>query len=41
MTNDPPAMSSSVRIMAALRPRTSAKRPSSQPPMGRKKNASA
>jgi len=41
MTNDPPAISRIVTIIAGLRPLTSANRPRSQPPIGRKKNATA
>ena len=41
ITNDPPAISAIVSSIACLRPRRSAYRPSSMPPSGRKKNATA
>jgi hypothetical protein len=41
MASEPAAISTMVSIIAVRRPRRSAKRPSSQPPSGRKKNASA
>ena len=41
ITNEPPAISAMVSSIACLRPRRSAYRPSSTPPRGRKKNATA